>query len=76
MNRILNNQQRDQVPGIWTANERAGDEDRATKGLENVDLTGHSQEHGSAEGHGQLLEAFDERHHLVHILRGSRQQLY
>ena len=55
--------------GIWRAKERAGDEERATMGLENVNLTGYSQEHGSTEGHGQLLEGFGERHHLAHILR-------
>lgn len=29
--------------GIWRAKERAGDEERATMGLENVNLTAYSQ---------------------------------
>ena len=60
----------------WRATEGAGDEERATRGLENVSLTGYSQERGSTEGHGQLIEGFEERHHLAHILRGSLQELY
>ena len=62
--------------GIWRAKKRAGDEEIATTGLEYVSLTGYSQEHGSTEGQGQLLEGFEERHHLAHNLRGSLQELY
>lgn len=44
--------------GYGEQRKRTGDEERATMGLENVNLTAYSQEHGPTEGHGQLLEGF------------------